>query len=147
MSRGSSVSTETKLRAGQQGFNSRQEQWWDFFLFANSSRPALGPTQPPNEWVPGALTPGVKRLEREGDHSPPSSAEIKNASIYSSIPQYVFTAWYLSKGKTFLHYMSKFSRLLPSTLQTPNEIKKTLVLTPLKPQNFTRIALHNPRNK
>jgi len=27
---GSSVSTETRLRAGRPSFNSRQRQWWDF---------------------------------------------------------------------------------------------------------------------
>jgi hypothetical protein len=32
-------------------------------------------------------SPGVKRLGREADHSPPSSAEIKNAWSYTSIPQ------------------------------------------------------------
>jgi 5-methylcytosine-specific restriction endonuclease McrA len=47
------------------------------FLFTTSSRTALGPTQPPIQWVPGALSLGVKRPGREADHSPPSSAEVK----------------------------------------------------------------------
>jgi hypothetical protein len=42
------------------------------------------PTQPPIQWVPGALSLGVKRLGREADHSPPSSAEVKNAWSYTS---------------------------------------------------------------
>jgi hypothetical protein len=37
---------------------------------------ALGPTQPPIQWVPGALSLGVKRPGREADHSPPN-AEVK----------------------------------------------------------------------
>jgi hypothetical protein len=36
----------------------------------------LGPTQPPIQWVPGALSLGVKRPRREADHSHPSSAEV-----------------------------------------------------------------------
>jgi hypothetical protein len=31
-------------------------------------------------WVPGALSPGVKRPRREADHSPPSSAEVTTTS-------------------------------------------------------------------
>jgi hypothetical protein len=34
------------------------------FLFSKSSRPNLGSTQPPIQWVPGALSPGVKRPGR-----------------------------------------------------------------------------------
>jgi hypothetical protein len=33
--------------------------------------------RPPIQWVPGALSLGVKRPMREADHSPPSSAEVK----------------------------------------------------------------------
>jgi hypothetical protein len=47
------------------------------FLFTTASRTALGPTQPPIQWVQGALSLGVKRPRREADHSPPSSAEVK----------------------------------------------------------------------
>jgi hypothetical protein len=35
----------------------------------------FGPTQLPIQWVPGAVSLGVKWPEREADHSPPSSAE------------------------------------------------------------------------
>jgi hypothetical protein len=40
------------------------------FLFTTASRTALGPTQPPIQWEPGALSLGVKRPGREADHSP-----------------------------------------------------------------------------
>jgi hypothetical protein len=56
------------------------------FLFNTVSRPALGPTQPTIQWVPGILSLGVKRPGREADHSPPSSAEIKNEWSYTSTP-------------------------------------------------------------
>jgi hypothetical protein len=41
----------------------------------------------------GALSLGVKRPRCEADHSPPPSAEDKNAWIYTSTPQYAFMAW------------------------------------------------------
>jgi hypothetical protein len=62
---------------GERGFESRQEL--GIFLFTTASRPSLGPTQPPIQWVPGALSLGVKRPGGEADHSIPSSAEVKNA--------------------------------------------------------------------
>jgi hypothetical protein len=58
-----------------------------YFHFCISSRPALGSTQPPIKWVPGA-----KRQGREADHSPPTSAEVKKMWIYTSTSLYVFMA-------------------------------------------------------
>ena len=40
-----------------------------------TSRPALGPTQPPVKWVP-VLSRGEVRPRRAADHSPPSSAAV-----------------------------------------------------------------------
>jgi hypothetical protein len=56
------------------------------------SRPALGSTQPPIQWVTGGSFPGVKRPGREADHSPPTSAEVKKMWIYTSTPPYAFMA-------------------------------------------------------
>jgi hypothetical protein len=61
-------------------------------IFSISSRQALGPTQPPIQWVPGVLSPGVKRQGREAHHSPPASAEVKKMWIYTSTPPYAFMA-------------------------------------------------------
>jgi len=47
------------------------------FLFTTASRMALGPTQPPILWVLGAFSLGIKQPGCEADHSPPSSAEVK----------------------------------------------------------------------
>jgi hypothetical protein len=52
---------------------------------------------PAIQWVPGALSLGIKRPGREADHSPPSSTGVKNAWSYTSTPQYVFIEWYLVK--------------------------------------------------
>jgi hypothetical protein len=61
------------------------------FLFSMSSRPALGSTQAPIQWVPGALSPGVKRPGREDDHSPPASAEVNKMWIYTPTPPHAFS--------------------------------------------------------
>jgi hypothetical protein len=75
--RDSSFGTATGYRVDNRmiGFDSRQDL--GIFLFDTVSGPALGPTQPPIQWVPGALSLGVKRKGRKADHSPPSSAEVK----------------------------------------------------------------------
>jgi hypothetical protein len=93
----SAVSTVTSLRARPLGFDSRQEL--GIFFFATASRPILGPTQPPIQLVPGALSPLVRGEGYEVDHSPPSRAEIKNAWSYISTHLYVFIVWYLVKPR------------------------------------------------
>jgi hypothetical protein len=62
------------------------------FLFSTSSRPGLGPTQPPIQWVPGALSPGVKPPGHEANHSPTASVEDKKMWIYTSTPPYALMA-------------------------------------------------------
>jgi hypothetical protein len=81
-SRDSSVGIVTKLGAGRSGSDSRQSL--GIFLFATASRLDLWPTQPPTQWVAGALSPGVKQTGCEADHSPPSSSEVKNAWSYTA---------------------------------------------------------------
>jgi hypothetical protein len=82
------ITSSILYRYGQ-GFDSRQRQ--DIFLFSTASRPALGPTQ----WVPEAVSPVVKRQWREADHSPPSSAEVKNVknSYITSCSKYAETVF------------------------------------------------------
>jgi hypothetical protein len=47
------------LRTRRPGFDPRQRH--RIFPLTSASRPALGHTQPPVQWVPGAVCPGVKR--------------------------------------------------------------------------------------
>jgi hypothetical protein len=60
-------------------------------ILFTSSTPDLGFTQP-IQWVPGALSPGVKRPGREADHSPPASVEVKKMWIYTSTSPHAFLA-------------------------------------------------------
>jgi hypothetical protein len=68
-------------------------------------RPALGPTQPPNQWVPGALSLGVKRPGLTTHlHLVPRS---KNAWSYTSNPPIFVMAWcsVKSTGTTLPFYL------------------------------------------
>jgi hypothetical protein len=82
---GSSVSIVTRLRAVLPGFYSWQRL--GIFLFGAASGPARPPPppQPLIQRVPGNLSPGLKRLGREADHSPLCSTEV-NALSYTSTP-------------------------------------------------------------
>jgi hypothetical protein len=91
-SRDSAVSTAVGLRAGRPRVQSSSPGKGKNFLPSTSSRPVLGPTQPPVQWETRALSLGVKRPRREADHLPPSSTEVKNTWIYISTSPYVFVA-------------------------------------------------------
>ena len=65
---GSSVGIATGQGLDGPGIESRWRR-----DFPHLSRPALGPTQPPVQWVPG-LSRGKERPGRDADPSPPSSA-------------------------------------------------------------------------
>jgi len=78
------VSIVSGLRAGRPVFDSRHGQ--KLLLFATASRPALGFTQPSIQWIPGFLSPGIKRPGRE--------SEVRNAWNYTSTPPYIFMACY-----------------------------------------------------
>jgi hypothetical protein len=59
----------------------------DNFTFCLFTRCPLGLTQPLIQWVPGALSLGVKRPECEADSLPPYSAEVKEwAELYFHSP-------------------------------------------------------------
>jgi hypothetical protein len=95
------------LRAGRPRGRSSSPCRVKNFLFSESSWPALGSTQPPIQWVPGALSPRVKRPGREAEHSPPASAaEVKKMCIYihSPIRLHGVVLNYLSTGTTLLFY-------------------------------------------
>jgi hypothetical protein len=55
-------------------------------IFSASSRPVLGLNQLPTKWIPGALSPEIKRPGREADHSSPNTVEVKKTWIYTSTP-------------------------------------------------------------
>jgi hypothetical protein len=64
---------------------SESRQGLGIFLLTTAFKTALKPTQPPMQGVPGALFPGVKRPEREADHTS-SSTEVKSAWRYTPTP-------------------------------------------------------------
>jgi hypothetical protein len=83
----SSVGIATGYRLDNSGWSSSPGRA-NNYLFSTSSRLFLEHTQLPFQWVPGTLSPGVRRPGREADHLPPISAEVKKTST----PQYAFMA-------------------------------------------------------
>jgi hypothetical protein len=74
-------------------------------IFFVDSSLALGPTQPPIQWVPADLFPGVERPGRESEDSSLFSAEVKNACSHTSTSPYVFMACCLIKQWVRVHDM------------------------------------------
>jgi hypothetical protein len=92
------------------------------FFSSIASRPALGPTQPPIQWEPGALSPTAKQLGRKPDHTSPSCAEVKNDEAIPPRPIYLHSVdfHYVTKYRdnfifftfTFLEYFSSEVNLM-----------------------------------
>jgi hypothetical protein len=76
--RSNSVGIVTRLLTKRPDFDSRQEHR-DTYLFATASSLVTNEKR-------GTLFPEEKRLGREADYSPPSSAEVKNAWRHTSTP-------------------------------------------------------------
>jgi hypothetical protein len=53
---------------------------------------APGPIQPPLQWEEGFLPSGVERQEREANHPPLYSAEVKNGDGIPPLPH--TSSWY-----------------------------------------------------
>jgi hypothetical protein len=77
----------------------------NFFFTTAVSRLALRP--PPSSYPVGTRGsfPGGKAAREWTDHSPPSSADVKNAWSCTSTLPYVFTAWCLVKHRMRLHVL------------------------------------------
>jgi hypothetical protein len=71
----------------------REQQWHN--LVQNTEMFGPGTHPAPYPVGTGGSFLGVKQSGREANHSPPSSAEVKNECSYTSTPQYVVMAWCL----------------------------------------------------
>jgi hypothetical protein len=85
-SQGSAVATATGYGLDDIEVGFRGPGTVKSFHFSTLSRPALGPMQPPSQWVPGALSPGLKRQEGEADHSPPTMPRSRKCGSIPTLP-------------------------------------------------------------
>jgi hypothetical protein len=83
--------------------------------------------QTPIQWVSEAPSLGIKWLGNEADHSPPSSAKLKNALSYTFTPQYTFMAWFSVKKSTGT------TLSLPLPLSSTKKLTKVSELQPFRP--------------
>ena len=87
MSRDSSVGIAPTLQVAQAMNCSSIPYTGDTFIFSKATRTALGHSQPSTQYVHGVLSPGVKRVRREAEHSLTSSTEFQNmCSCISTTP-------------------------------------------------------------
>lgn len=77
-----SVRIATRLRAGRHG----SIPGYDIYTYSLFVHLSQCPDRPPIQWVPGPLSQAVKRAGSAADHSPESSAEVKNERSYSLPP-------------------------------------------------------------
>jgi hypothetical protein len=91
-SRDSAVGIATSYGLDDRGVGVRVPVWSRIFSSTRHPDRLWGPPNLLSNGYRGDLSPGVKRPEREIDHSPPASAEVKKMWIYTSTPPYAFMA-------------------------------------------------------
>jgi len=112
-------------------------QWLGYWMYDRDSIPETGseeifssPLRPDRLWSPPSLLSngywGVKRPECVGDHSPPSSVEIKNACC-TSIPTYDLMAWCLVKHRD--NFTLLYFTLLYVTWWAQEKVYKAIALS------------------
>jgi len=90
------------------GFKTQQGQ--DIFLLSTPSRPLLGPTRPPVQYVQCFFFPNrVKRPGRNVNHSPPSSEEVKNDRSYTSSSPICLHAWTATTSSSCFYSVTTLS--------------------------------------
>jgi hypothetical protein len=94
---------------------------------------APGPTQPRIQWrVPGALSMGVKRTERETDHSSPYCAKVKECvELYIHSPN--TSSW---RGAPLKKYRQYYFLPLQCSLPYIKEPESITLLFPSRPYNL-----------
>jgi hypothetical protein len=90
----------TEWTTGRSGFDPGRGK--RIFPLVSVSRPALGPTQPPVQWVPGGPFPGdIARPGREYDHSLHLAPRLRMSRSYTSSPSLHLS--YLCCGTVFYY--------------------------------------------
>jgi len=97
----------TRLWAGRSGFDYRQRQ----VFLSLSPLPDRLWSPPDLHWVPGTLSPAVKRPGLKAGHLLKPSTEVRNPWSYTPTPPYVFMALCLIK------YRDKFTKFVFPLLQ------------------------------
>jgi hypothetical protein len=93
----------------------RATGWTARFRFPVGARLFSSPQSPnqaqsaPLQWAPGSPFLAVKRPRREADHSPPSSAEVKNGGAIPPLPH--LPSWHIY-GSTALVDLGHFFSFL-----------------------------------
>jgi hypothetical protein len=81
----------------------------EIYVYSTAPRPILRSTEPLIRWIPGASSLRVKSPGREDDHSPITSAEVKNDGAIP--PPHMFSLIKHSDNVTFSIYESRGSHI------------------------------------
>jgi hypothetical protein len=75
---------------------------------------AIQDTRHPIQLILGVLFQGVRWPKCKAEHSPPSSAKVKNVWSFTSTPQ-CFMEWCLGTGEVYLYLQSYFNSYIQSS--------------------------------